>query len=178
MNYHLWWVHAHYSPRLVELWSFVSSHLRCINPTHRRRTGGPGGAAQRGVRLDLGGVSQSTLWRQGCTLVRFIFIFYFVRLSLCNNYFYDIVRFISIHSIIICVVFFGAYMRCTKLYPLNLGVTDGVKEIILVRFIYYQLFCKIFSLCNKFYDIYVYTLNHCICWSSLAHIWYTPRVAP
>jgi hypothetical protein len=67
-----------------------------------RRTSGPGGAAQRGVRFDLGGVTQSTLWRQGWTLVRFIFSF--LRLPLCNNYFYDIVTFISIHSVIINVV--------------------------------------------------------------------------
>jgi hypothetical protein len=30
--------------------------------------------------------------------------FIFVRLPLCNNYFHDIVTFISIHSVIICVV--------------------------------------------------------------------------
>jgi hypothetical protein len=30
--------------------------------------------------------------------------FIFIRLSLCINYFYDIVTFISIHSVIICVV--------------------------------------------------------------------------
>jgi hypothetical protein len=54
--------------------------------THRRRTGGSRGAIQRGVRFDLGGVSQLTLWRQGWTLVRSIFILYFVRLPLCNNY--------------------------------------------------------------------------------------------
>jgi hypothetical protein len=66
-----------------------------------------------------------TLWHQGWTLVRFIFIFYFVRLPLCNKYSDDIVTFISIHSVIICVVFFGAYMRCTRLYPLNPGVTAG-----------------------------------------------------
>jgi hypothetical protein len=47
---------------------------------------------------------------------------------LCNKYFYDIVTFISIHSIIICVVFFGTYMRHTRLYPLNLGVTKVVSE--------------------------------------------------
>jgi hypothetical protein len=34
MNSHLWWVHAHYSPQLVELWSFVSSLLWYINPPH------------------------------------------------------------------------------------------------------------------------------------------------
>jgi hypothetical protein len=99
----------------------VSSSLLSHTP-HRRRTGGSRGATQRGVRLDLGGVSQLTFWRNGWTLVYFIFIFYFVRLPLCNKYSDDIVTFISIHSIIICVVFFDAYMRCTRLYPLNPGV--------------------------------------------------------
>jgi hypothetical protein len=31
--------------------------------------------------------------------------------------------FISMHSVNICVVFSGAYMRCTWICPLNLGVT-------------------------------------------------------
>jgi hypothetical protein len=88
--------------------------LRYINPLYRRRSGGPGGAAQRGVQLDLGGVSQSTLWHQGWTLVRFIFIFYFVRLPLCNNYFYDIMTFISINYVTICVVLFW---RTYETYP-------------------------------------------------------------
>jgi hypothetical protein len=127
MNSHLWWVHAHYFPQVVERWTCVSSPLLSHTP-HRRRTGGSRGATQRGVRFDLGGISQSTLWRQGWTLVRFIFISYFVRLPLCNKYSDYIVTFISIHSIIICVVFFGAYMRCTRLYPLNLGVTKVVSE--------------------------------------------------
>jgi hypothetical protein len=127
MNSHLWWVHAHYSPQLVKRWTYVSSPLLSHTP-HRRRTGGSRGATQRGVRLDLGVVSQLTLWCQGWTLVRFIFIFYFVRLSLCNKYSDDIVTFISIHSVIICVFFFAAYMRCTRLYPLNLGVTEVVSE--------------------------------------------------
>jgi hypothetical protein len=82
-----------------------------ISHPHRRITGGSRGATQRGVRLDLGGVSQLTLWRQGWTLVRFIFIFYFVILPLCNKYSDDIVTFISINSVIISVVFFEAYMR-------------------------------------------------------------------
>jgi hypothetical protein len=122
MNSHLWWVHAHYSPQLVERWTCLSSPL-LSHPPHRRSTGGSRGATQRGVWLDLGGVSQLTLWRQGWTLVHFILIFYFVRLPLCNKYSDFIMTFISIHSVIICVVFFGAYMRCTRLYPLKLGVT-------------------------------------------------------
>jgi hypothetical protein len=36
--------------------------------------------------------------------------------------------FISMHSVIICVVFSGAYMRCTRLCSLNSGVTEVVSE--------------------------------------------------
>jgi hypothetical protein len=100
-----------------------------VSYPHRRRTGGSRGATQRGVRFNLDGVSHLTLWRQGWTLVRSIFIFYFVRLPLCNKYSDYIVTFISIHSVIICVVFFGAYMRCTWLCPLNLGVTRLIDEL-------------------------------------------------
>jgi hypothetical protein len=92
---------------------------------HMRRTGGSSGATQRGVRFDLGGVSQLTFWRQGWILDPVIFIFYFVRLPLCNKYSDFIVTFISIHSVIIYVVFFGACMRCTRLCPLKPGVTIG-----------------------------------------------------
>jgi hypothetical protein len=133
MKYHLWWVHAYYSSQLVERWTCVSSPVLSHTP-HRRRTGGSSGATQRGVWLDLGGVSQLTLWRQGCTSVRFIFISFFVGLPLCNKYFYGIVTFISIHTVIICVVFFDAYMRCAWLYPLNPGVTTrDIKLLALMR---------------------------------------------
>ena len=75
----------HYSPQLVERWTCVSSLLLSHTP-HRRSTGGSRGATQRGVRFDLGGVSQLTFWRQGWILDPFIIIFYFVRLPLCNKY--------------------------------------------------------------------------------------------
>jgi hypothetical protein len=101
-----------------------------VSHAHRRRIGGSRGATQRGVRFGLGGVSQLTLLRQGWTLVRSIFIFYFVRLSLCNKYSDYIVKFISIHSFIICVFFFGAYMRCTRLCPLKPGVTNFLSDIV------------------------------------------------
>jgi hypothetical protein len=104
--------------------------LAVSHPPHRRRIGGSRGATQQEVRLDLGGVSYSTSWCQGWTLVRFIFTFYFVRLPLCNKYSDDIETFISIHSVIICVVFFGAYMRCTQLCPLNPGVTVAKDHLI------------------------------------------------
>jgi hypothetical protein len=68
------------------------------NPPTGEKTGGSRGATQRGVRFDLGGVSQLTFWRQGWILDPVIFIFYFVRLSLCNKYSDYIVTFIFILS--------------------------------------------------------------------------------
>jgi hypothetical protein len=53
----------------------------------------------------------------------YIYHFIFVRLPLCNNYSDYIVSFISIHSVIIYIVFFGTCMRCTRLCSLNPGVT-------------------------------------------------------
>jgi hypothetical protein len=101
-------------------------------PPHRRRTGGSSGATYRGVRFDLSGVSQLTFWRQGWILDPVIFIFYFVRLPLCNKYSDVIVTFISIHSVIIYVVFFGACMRCAQFCPLKPGVTEVVLEEMLI----------------------------------------------
>jgi hypothetical protein len=110
----------------------VSSPLLSHTP-HRRRTGGSSGATYRGVRFNLGGVSQLTFWRQGRSLVRFIFIFYFVRLPLCNKYSDYIVTFISIHSVIIYVIFFGACMRCTRLCPLETGCDrSGIRGMLTV----------------------------------------------
>jgi hypothetical protein len=40
------------------------------------------------------------------------------------------VTFISIHSVIIYVVFFGACMRCTRLSPLNPGVTANYNVVV------------------------------------------------
>ena len=59
-------------------------------------------------------------------LSSFYICLYFVRLLLCNKYSDYIVTFISIHSVIIYVVSFGACMRCTRLCPLNPGVTEVV----------------------------------------------------
>jgi hypothetical protein len=120
MNSHLWWVHATLFP--ITCWAMNMCELTLtVSHPHRRRTGGSRGATYRGVRFDLGGVSQLTFWRQWWILDPFIFIFYFVRLSLCNKYSDYIVTFISIHFVIICVVFFDACMRCTWLCPVKTG---------------------------------------------------------
>jgi hypothetical protein len=83
----------------------VWAHPCYLTPPYRRRTCGSGGATKRGVWSDLGGISPSRLLRQGRSLVCVIFIFYFVRLPLCNKYSDYIVTFISIHSVILYVVF-------------------------------------------------------------------------
>jgi hypothetical protein len=117
------------SPQLVELWSCVSSLLLSHTP-HGRRTGGSRGATRRGVRFDVGGVSQLTFWRQGWILVRSIFIFYFIRLPLCNKYSDYIVTLIFIHSVIIYIVFFGACMRCTRLCSVEPGCDTELLDLI------------------------------------------------
>jgi hypothetical protein len=123
MNSHLWRVHAHYSPQLVERWTCVRSPLLSHTPPPQ----------EKNRWFKRSHTARSLTWSRWrlpvdfmaprMELVHFIFIFYFVRLPLCNKYSNYIVTFISIHSVIICVVFFGAYMRCTRLCPLNPGVT-------------------------------------------------------
>jgi hypothetical protein len=75
----------HYSPRLVELWTYVSSLLLSHTPPHRRRAGGSGGASKRGVWSDLGGVSQSTL---APTILSsfYNYLYFVISLPLCNKY--------------------------------------------------------------------------------------------
>jgi hypothetical protein len=70
-------------------------------------------------------------WRQGWSLVRFIFIFYFViRLPLCNKYSDVIVTFISILCYYICCLL-GACMRCTRFCSLKPGC-DIITQFILM----------------------------------------------
>jgi hypothetical protein len=133
MNSHLWWVHAHWFPHNLLSYDHVWAHPCLLTPPHRRRTGSSSGAMHRGVWFDLGGVSQLTFWRQGWILDPVIFIFYFVRLPLCNKYSDYFVTFISIHSVIIYVVFFGACMRCTRLCSLKPGCDrSGIRGMLTV----------------------------------------------
>jgi hypothetical protein len=99
----------------------VWAHSCCLTPPHTGEVHVVQEEPYRGVRFDLGGVSQLTFWRQGWILDPVIFIFYFVRLPLCNKCSDYIVIFISIHSVIIYVVFFGACMRHTRLCTLKPG---------------------------------------------------------
>jgi hypothetical protein len=64
MNSHLWRVHSHYSPQLVEPWTYVSSLLLSHTP-HRSRTGTTGWGAWRmlwRVRERSRSLSPNQLW--------------------------------------------------------------------------------------------------------------------
>jgi hypothetical protein len=77
MSSHLWRVHAHYSPQLVERWTYVSSPLLSHNP-HRSRTGTTGWDAWRMlqcVRERSRSSSPSQLWVAG-SLSRYDVIIY------------------------------------------------------------------------------------------------------
>jgi hypothetical protein len=68
MSSHLWRVHAHYSPQLVERWTYVSSLLLSHTPPHRSRIGTIGWGSWRKlwcVRERSRPSSPSQLWVAG-----------------------------------------------------------------------------------------------------------------
>jgi hypothetical protein len=117
MNSHLWWVHAILFPTTCWAMNMCELTLAVSHPPQEKNRWFKRSHTSRS--------SIRSRWHlpvdlcQGWSLIRFIFIFYFVRLPLCNKYSDFIVTFISIHSVIIYVVFFGACMRCTRLCPLK-----------------------------------------------------------
>jgi hypothetical protein len=117
---------SHYSPQLIERWTCVSSPLLSHTPPQEKNTWFKWSHTTRSS-IQSRWCLQLTFLRQRWILDPVIFIFYFVRLLLCNKYSDYIVTFISIHSVIIYVAF-GACMRCTRLCPLKPGVTEVVSE--------------------------------------------------
>jgi hypothetical protein len=109
----------HYSPRLVELWTYVSSLLLSHTP-HRRRAGGSGGAIGRGVWSDLGGVSQLTLAPTILSLF-YVYSFYFVlSLPLCNKY-SDVLWHLSLYTLLL-------YMLSSwRMYEMHLALSLKVR---------------------------------------------------
>jgi hypothetical protein len=99
---HLWRVHAHYSPQLIERWTYVSSLLLSHTP-HRSRTGTIGWDAWRMlrcVRERSRSSSPSQLWVAGSLSPYDVIIYLFCKeLPLYNK----VVTFISVPWFIICV---------------------------------------------------------------------------
>jgi hypothetical protein len=102
MSSNLWWVHAHYSPQLVERWTYVSSPLPS-HTHHRSRTGTTWWDAWRMlrcVRERSRPSSPSQLWVAGLLSPFGVIIYLFcIELLLYSK---D-VTFISVPWFIICV---------------------------------------------------------------------------
>jgi hypothetical protein len=102
MSSHLWRVHAHYSPQLVERWTYVSSLLLSHTP-HRSRTGIAGWGAWRmlwWVRERSRPSSPSQLWVAGSLSPYDVIIYLFYIELLLHS---KDVTFVSVPLFIICV---------------------------------------------------------------------------
>jgi hypothetical protein len=125
---HLWRVHAHYSPQLVERWTYVSS-LLLSHTSHMSRTGTIGWGAWRmlrQVRERSRPSSPSQLWVAGPLSPYNVIIYLFcVELLLYSK----VVTFDPVPWFIICVRLGpstpGDYVRARVLVPRNPGVTGS-----------------------------------------------------
>jgi hypothetical protein len=123
---HLWRVHAHYSPQLVELWTYVSSILLSHTPPHRSRTGTAAWGAWRmlwRVHERSRSSSPSQLWVAGplSPYNVIIYLFCIELLLYSKNMTFD-----HVPWFIICVRLGpstpGDYVRARVLVPKNSGV--------------------------------------------------------
>jgi hypothetical protein len=133
---HLWRVHSHYSPQLVERWTYVSSLLLSHTP-HRSRTGTTGWGAWRmlwRVRERSRSPSPSQLWVAGLLSPYNVFISFFcTKLRLYSK---D-VTFDHVPWFIICVRLGpstpGDYVRARVLVPLKPGCDrSGIRGMLTV----------------------------------------------
>jgi hypothetical protein len=102
MSSHLWRVHAHYSPQLVERWTYVSSLLLSHTP-HMSRTGTAGWGAWRmlwRVRERSRPLSPSQLWVVGLLSPYDVIIYLFCTELILYS---KDVTFVSVPWFIICV---------------------------------------------------------------------------
>jgi hypothetical protein len=126
MSSHLWRVHAHYSPQLVKLWTYMSSLLLSHTP-HRSRTGTAGWSAWRmlwWVRERSRSSSPVNFWVAGPLSPYNVNIYLFcTELRLYSK---D-VTFDPVPWFIICMRLGpstpGDYVHARVLVPRNLGVT-------------------------------------------------------
>jgi hypothetical protein len=102
MSSHLWRVHAHYSPQLIERWTYVSSLLLSHTP-HRSRTGIAGWGAWRmlwRVRERSRSLSPSQIWVVGSLSPYDVIIYLFCTKLLLYS---KDVTFVYVPLFIICV---------------------------------------------------------------------------
>jgi hypothetical protein len=126
MSSHLWRVHAHYSPQLIERWTYVSSLMLSYTP-HRSRTSTAWWGIWRmlwWVRERSRPSSPSQLWVAGSLSPYDVIIYLFCTELLLYS---KDVTFVSIPWIIICVRLgpstLGDYFAPESWCPRNPGVT-------------------------------------------------------
>jgi hypothetical protein len=135
MSPHRQWAHAHYSPQLVEWWTYVSSPLLYSHPQvkdryHKIRS-------MKDVTMSSWEVStvisQSTMVARSLSTYDVIILLFCIELLLYSK---D-VTFISVPWVIICLRLDpSTHLICARVWPLNPGVTFhvfGSKCYILVK---------------------------------------------
>jgi hypothetical protein len=102
MSSHLWWVHAHYSPQLVERWTYVSSPFLYSHPPGQGHV--PHDEAHEGCCDEfVSGLGRHLPVNFGCWIVVFVWCNYLTILYGTPLYIKD-VTFVSVPCVIICVV--------------------------------------------------------------------------
>jgi hypothetical protein len=126
MSSHVWWVHAHYSPQLIERWTYVSSPLLYSYPPgqeHVPQDEADGGRCDEIVR----GLGRRLPDNFGCWIVVFIGCNYLIFLYRTLLYI-NVVTFISVPWVIIRVRLdpstLGDYFAPEFWCPWNPGVTQ------------------------------------------------------
>jgi hypothetical protein len=101
MSSHLWWVHAHYSPQVIERWTYVSSLLQYSHPPGQEQV--PQDEVHEGCCDEfMSGLGCHLLENYGCWIVAFVWCNYLTILYRTPLYIKD-VTFVSIPWVIICV---------------------------------------------------------------------------
>jgi hypothetical protein len=101
MSSHLWWVHAHYSPQLVERWTYVSSPLLYSHPPGQEQVSQD--EAREGCCDEFGsGLGRRLPVNNGCWIIVYVWCNYLTILYKTPLYIND-VTFVFVPWVIICV---------------------------------------------------------------------------
>jgi hypothetical protein len=125
---HRKWAHTHYSPQLVERWTYVSSPLLYSHPPGQEQV--PQDEEHEGCCDEfMRGLDRRLLVNYGWWIVVFVWCNYLTILYRTPLYIKD-VTFVSLPWVIICVRLDpSTHLRRVRVCPLNPGVTtdNGVK---------------------------------------------------
>jgi hypothetical protein len=125
MSSHLWWVHAHYSPQLVEWWTYVSSPLMYSHlPPGQEQV--PQDEAREGSCDEfVSGLGCRLLVNYGCWIVVSVWYNYLTILYITLLYSND-VAFVFVPWVIICVRLDpGTHVSRTRVSTLKSGCDIG-----------------------------------------------------